>query len=229
MNHNTKSDKFIFNFPTEFVPEEINDKYMIFLDNTHKNYDNVLDYLNSTIFDITIPGMTLPTVEQTKMYGKKRNFRGATSPYDLHSPELNVNLKNSDFLMAYMIIKKTPFLSQFTVTTLDDEDREMFKLFFKELTATSQSDTRLGYQLKEENTETYTVSFMYNFFDIEFIPRYDEGGATGELLEEYYDRIIVNDPDVDPTKNYPANTGCDDDDDDDETFDENHPIIKKPD
>lgn len=240
MNHNSKQDKFIFNFPTEFVPKEINDKYMVFLDNTHKPYNNVLDYINSTIYDVTIPGMSFSTVDQTKIYGKRRTFRGGTSPYDAYSPDFNINLKNADFIVSYMIIKdclfyhfiknKKPFLSEFMVTTLDDEDREMFKLYIKELVPTSQSDTRLGNQLKDENSEIYTISFKYNFLDIEFIPRYEDSGASGELLEEYYDILIENDPDADPEKNYPANTGCDDENDDpDSTFDQNHPIIKKPD
>jgi len=237
MHHNSKSDKFIFNLPSDFIPKEFETKYMDRLEDMKKPYNTVLDYINSTILDINMPGIVFPSVKQTKIYGKERYFRGGTSPYDSYTRELNITMKNVDFYTSYMIVHDAmlnhyikngkPYVDDFTIILINDEDRELFRIVFKELLPISQSDFRLGYQIKDENTETYTLNFKFNRVDIEYVPKIDDMTADGEIIEEYYDRLIINDMVNDPTKTYPNNTGCDDDIDN--NFDENHPIIKKPD
>ena len=230
MNHNSKQDLFIYNFPTNFVPKTMEDKYGVNLVNMHKPYASILDYLNSNILDINMPGLTFPTVEQTKPYGKVRKFRGSISPYDVYQKELNITMKFADFHFSYFVAqeammnsyirnrkKESPFIDDFVVTILDEEKRELFKMYFQELTPNSQSDFRLSYANKAESFETFTLSFFYNKLDIEWIPRFDDGSADGELIDDFYDDLIINDPANDPTKNFPLDKN-----------DENNPIIKKP-
>ena len=103
INQNSNNDNFIFNFPMDFVPKELEDKYNIHLKNFHKPFSTILDYTNSNIKDINLPAMTFPTVEQTKFYGKKRDFRGAISPYDTYNRDLTITLQSVDFHISYII------------------------------------------------------------------------------------------------------------------------------
>ena len=216
MNHNTNQDQFIFNFPTTFIQEELENKYKIGLENLHKPYNTVIDYTNSNIMNINMPGITFPVVEQTKIYGKQRKFRGAQSPYDVYQKELHISMKNVDFNMSYFILqdammnhyiknrkKGSPFIDDFTVTILDEERRELYKLYFKELIPMSMSDFQLAYFDKDEKMTQYTVSFYYNKLDIEWLPHYADSGNDGEIIEEYTDRMIINDPDNNPADTYP--------------------------
>lgn len=203
VNQNSNSDLFIFNFPIDYVPKELEDKYNIHLKNFHKPFKTILDYTNSNIKDITLPAMTFPTVEQVKFYGKKRDFRGSASPYDTYNRDLTVTLKSVDFHISYIIMQDIllyhyiknakPFLEDFTIIILDEERREQFKILVKELVPTGISDLRLSYSDKNVEEKTYTVSFKFNFIDIEYIPHYANEGIDGEILDEYSDRLLKND------------------------------------
>lgn len=223
MNQSSNQDLFIFNFPTTFVPKQIEDRYKIFLENYHKPYETVIDYVNSNVLDIGMPGLTFTSLAQTKLYGKERAFRAATSPYDAYQKDLSITIKDVDFHVSYFILqdvmlyhymknrkKGSPFIEDFIVTILDEKRRELYKLHFQELVPISQSDFRLAYQNKQENLQTFTLSFHYNNLDIEFIPRYADNGSSEEIIEHYYDRLIINDPNNNPINNYPDDR-CDND------------------
>jgi hypothetical protein len=203
MNQNSNLDNFIFNFPTDFVPDELEERYKVHLKNFHKPYDTVLDYMNSQILDITVPAMTFPTVDQKKWNGKEKVYRGALSPYDVYNRDFNVTMKSVDFNIPYFIMQDImlyhymkngkSYLEPFNITILDEERREHFKIILSELVPVGLSDTRLAYNIKNVDLQTYTVSFKYNFTDIEYIPKLTDGSVEGELIENYSDIIIPND------------------------------------
>lgn len=203
MNQNSQNDLFIFNFPTDFVPDELEDRYKIHLKNFNKPFSTVLDYVNSNIKDANLPAMTFPTVEQTKYYGKKRDFRGSISPYDVYTRDLTINMKTVDFHISYFMMQDIllhhfiknakPFLDDFMIIILDEERREQFRIKFREVIPTGLSDIRLAYNDKGVDEQAYTVSFRYNFVDIEYIPKYALGSPSGELIENYSDQIMKND------------------------------------
>lgn len=201
----TTSDNFIFNFPSSFVPKQIEEHYKIHLRNFHKPYPTVCEYINSTIKDITVPSLSFPTVSQRNPYGKEIVYRGAISPYDLYSREFNISMKKADYGVPYFIMQdillyhyiniESPYIDPFTITILDEERRELFKIYLKELVPLGQSDTRLGYNLKSFNEEVYTVSFKFNFIDIEYIP-HEAYNNSEDVIEEYSKRIIVHDDSI---------------------------------
>ena len=202
MNLNSVNDLFIFNFPTDFVSASIEEKYKVILENYGKPYPDVLSYINSTIKDVNFPGMNFPKVAQKKYYGKERNFRGATSPYDLYTKDINITFKSVDFNIIYFIIqdcllnlymRKEAFLDNVVITTLDKNRRELFKLYFSEMIPASLSDMRMGYQLKDGEMKEFTVTMTYNFLDIEFVPHFEsDGGASGDLIDDYSNQIDKN-------------------------------------
>lgn len=201
MNQDSPQDLFIFNFPKDFVPQEIEDRYKIHLKNYHKPYATILDYLNSTILNINLPGMNFPTVMQNKHQGKEIYSKGSVSPYDVYLREFTVILKSVDFNVSYFIIQdilllhyinKTKYLENFIITIVDEERREQFKVNLTNIIPTSLSDLPLAYNIKNADSHTFTISCKFNFIDIEYMLKETDGSVLAEKIEDYSDIIIGN-------------------------------------
>lgn len=215
MNPNSQKDQFVFNFPKDFVPENLEKKWMIHLKNLHKPFTYVLDYINSNIKSITLTGITIPVVEQKKMYGKGRNFRSSKSPYDLSTREFNIILKNTDFNIYYFILEDiilnhyglngVPFFPEFNITVLDYNRREHLLIRLKEVLITNMSEVVFAYNENETNEQTITLSCIYNYKDIEYLLRYDESNTGGDVYDEYSNVLIRNDNSI--PKNIPTEEG----------------------
>jgi hypothetical protein len=207
---NSNNDAFIFNFPTTFVPKDIEEKYDIFLKNHHLPYASLVDYLNHTIKEITLPAMTFPVVTQTKYYGKKREHRGSTSPYDLYARDFTMNIKSVDSHVNYLIIMDCliyhyiklgqSFIDDFTIIMLDATTRtETYRIYLREILSKGFSDLRLSNsQGNEQDEKDVTISFSCNYLDIEFIPHYGQDTDDAELFDNYYDQLNKNDPEHQP-------------------------------
>ncbi len=206
MNPNSQKDNFSFLFPSSFVPKDLEDKWKIHLKNFRKPFPTVLDYVNSNIKDITLPGLNIPTTVQKKIYAKERNFRSSKSPYDLSSREFNLTLRNTDFNIFYFLLKDImyyhyikndkPFIDDFTVTILDNQRREHLKIYLKEVLFLNISDIKLANQEKEVEEQQVVLSFLYNFEDIEYIPKWSIGSPSGEILDEYSNILLKNDDSI---------------------------------
>ncbi len=209
MNQNSPLDSYIFNFPADFVPKEIEEKYKIFLDQYKKPFPLLLDYVNNNIKDIEMPSLSAPTVEQSKIYGKNRKFRGSKSPYDVYNRQLIVTYRNTDFHFSYFLMQelfhyhfaknRKPFIGKFTVTILDSQRRELFNVYFDELIFTDLSSLRLGNQEKTHEESVVSLTFAFNYIDIEFIPKYATGAPEGELLDAFSDIILPHDDSISKT------------------------------
>lgn len=206
MNNPLVSDLYIFNFPEDFVPDEIEERYKLHLKNYRKPYSSILDYINSNIKNITLPAMSFPTVNQKQMYGKERTYRSSIPPNDVFQREFNVIIGLVDFYVNYFILQdillyhfmknRKPFIDWFSILILDEERNEIFKIYLKEIVNTGLSDITLGYDMKQVDEKTVTISFKYNFIDIEYIPKITNTSNDSEIIEKYSDIIIKNDDNI---------------------------------
>ena len=69
MRLNSQGSQFIFNLPSDFLPSEIIATYQPILEKNWVQYENVIDYLNSTIKSVNFPGITIETPTQTIITG----------------------------------------------------------------------------------------------------------------------------------------------------------------
>ena len=74
MRLSTQNSAFIFQLPSDFIPQEIIRTYQPILEKNWVQYENVLDYLNSTIKSVDFPGISFKIEEQIMIRGKKRNI-----------------------------------------------------------------------------------------------------------------------------------------------------------
>lgn len=201
MSLNATNNTFVFNMSRDFIPQELEDRYRIHLEMFQKPYASVLDYINSTIKSVTMPTLTMPTVTQKVAYGRDRTFRGSKAPNDVFTRELSITFKLVDSHMTYHILQDAMLffytniakhsLDQFILTTLDLNQKELCRTFYKNIILTNLSDTTFSNSDVSLDERDATLSFVYNDIDIEYMPRYGDEGAAGQLIDEYSKRINV--------------------------------------
>lgn len=162
------------------MPESIIDRYTPLLEKNWIQYENVIDYINSTIKEVSFPGLGLETPMQTLHYGKKRNFKPVTNINDITSTrELTIQFRRVDsdvnywilhdlFTNSYLDVRET-FGKPFIITALDIHRDAIYQISFKEIILTTLSDIIFQYNQQSFDEQTFTLSFNYNFYEIDFI------------------------------------------------------------
>ena len=169
----------MYNLPSDLIPESIIERYTPLLEKNWVQYENVLDYLNSTIKEISFPGLGIETPAQTLHYGKQRNYRPVTNINDITTTrELVIQFKRVDsdinywimfdiFTYNYLNVNDT-FANPFQLIALDIHRDAIYTVSFKEIILTNLSEVIFAYNQQAFDEQTFTLTFNYNFFDIEF-------------------------------------------------------------
>ena len=179
MRINSQGSQFVFNLPQDIVPESIIDRYTPLLEKNWVQYENILDYINSTIKEISFPGLSLQTPTQTLMRGKQRNYKPVTNINDIASTrELTVQFRNVDSSLNYLLLYdiftntyldvKEIFGSPFQIIALDIHRDAIYTISFKEIILTNLSEIIFAYNQQSFEESTFTLTFNYNFMDIDF-------------------------------------------------------------
>ncbi len=143
-------------------------------------YDNVIDYLNSTIKSVNFPGLTIQTPEQTLMRGKKRAYKPATNIQDIITTrELSIVFRSVDadlnYWLTYDIFSKhyldveNLFIKPFTITAIDIWRDAIYIIKFREIIAMSLGELTFDYSQQKTNPKEFTLVVKFNFFDVEFL------------------------------------------------------------
>ena len=67
MRLSSQSSQFIFNLPGDFLKPETINTYQPILEKNWVQYENVIDYLNSTIKQVNFPGISFDMPKQILM------------------------------------------------------------------------------------------------------------------------------------------------------------------
>lgn len=178
-NLSTVNNQFVYNLPLDFVPEYFEERYMKMLKNMRKPFLSALDYLNSTILDISWPSLTLPTVTQTNKFGKETQWKGNQNIYDLFDKTGTITFNNVDSNLNYIMImeclinnylntKKT-YDSNLVLTMVDQNRKALYFAQYRSVIFTYQDGNKFAYNDQQISTKTFTINFTFNYFDIEFL------------------------------------------------------------
>lgn len=175
----SQGSQFVFNLPSDFLPPEIISSYKPLLEKNWVDYDNVIDYLNSTIKGIDFPGIRFDTPKQTIMRGKVINYKPSQNVQDIARNDINITFASVDshlnyFLMYDIILKhyldtENLFISPFTMTSLDIHRDAIYRLNFFQVIIKSLSDNRFDYSQQKISAPDFTMVMSFNFYDIEFL------------------------------------------------------------
>jgi hypothetical protein len=177
---NSQATQFVFNLPSDFIPQEILNTYKPILEKNWVQYDTVLDYLNSTIKSVSFPGISIQPPEQTLIRGKIRAYKPAKNVQDIvTSHEFTVTFRSVDsdlnYWLAYDIFSKhyldvvNLYINPFLLTAVDIWRDAIYRIKFFEIIAISLSDNTFDYSQQKTNAKEFTITFKFNFIDIEFI------------------------------------------------------------
>lgn len=183
MRLNTQGSSFIFNLPSDVLPNELMERYQKMLDKNWVQYENVIDYLNSTIKEVSFPGMSIPTPSQTLHYGKQRDYKPVTNINDiLSNRELSIVFRRVDSDLNYWIMynliahhylditsNQKIFANPFTITALDIHRDAIYEIQFKEIIFNSLSEIIFAYNQQQFDEQTFTLNIRFNFIHVEYI------------------------------------------------------------
>lgn len=180
MRISSQSSQFIFNLPQSFLPAEVIETYTPILEKNWIQYENVIDYLNSTIKSVNFPGISFDMPMQIRMRGKERNFKPAKNPQDIITTrQLQVTLRSVDSDLNYWLLfdilnkhyldVENQWLDPFTITCVDIHRDAIYVIKFYEIIINSLSENMFNYSDQKVTSKDFVLTFNFNFYDIEFL------------------------------------------------------------
>jgi hypothetical protein len=180
MRLSSQGSQFIFNLPSDFIKQEVIDTYMPVLEKNWVQYENVIDYINSTIKAVNFPGIGFDMPKQTNMRGKERQFKPAKNVQDITTThDLTVTFRSVDSDLNYWLVfdiltkhyldTENAWVNPFTITCVDIHRDAIYVIRFYEIILKGLSDNTFNYSQQKVNAKEFTLTFHFNFYDIEFL------------------------------------------------------------
>jgi hypothetical protein len=180
MRLSSQNSQFIFNIPESFLKPEIIATYQPILEKNWVQYENVISYLNSTIKGVNFPGISFELVKRIEVRGKERFLKPAKNIQDITTThDLTVTFRSVDsdlnYWLMFDIISKhyldveNAFLEPFTITCVDIHRDAIYVIRFYEIILKALSDNTFNYSSQKVNAKEFTITFHFNFYDIEFL------------------------------------------------------------
>jgi hypothetical protein len=143
-------------------------------------YENVIDYINSTIKSVNFPGIGIEMPKQINMRGKERQFKPAKNVQDITSThDLTVTFRSVDsdlnYWLMFDILTKhyldvdNSWVNPFTITCVDIHRDAIYVIRFYEIILKGLSENTFNYNQQKVTSKEFTMSFHFNFYDIEFL------------------------------------------------------------
>lgn len=180
MRISSQSSQFVFSLPSDFIPQEIMNTYTPILEKNWIQYDNVIDYLNSTIKSVTYPGLSFDTPSQNLIRGKIRVYKPATNIQDIvTNHEITITFRSVDSDLNYWIMydiftkhyldTNNLYINPLTITALDIWRDALYNIRFSEIISFNLSENKFSYSDQKVQAKEFAMTLKFNFTDVEFI------------------------------------------------------------
>jgi hypothetical protein len=179
MRLSSQSSQFIFNLPSTFLKPEILLTYTPVLEKNWVQYENVIDYLNSTIKGVNFPGVSFEMNKQIMTRGKERQFKPAKNVQDIVGHELTISFRSVDsdlnYWLLFDIISKhyldtdNSFVDPFTITCVDMHRDAIYVIRFYEMIIKGLAGNQFNYAQQKVSPKDFDLTVHFNFYDIEFL------------------------------------------------------------
>lgn len=188
MRLSSQGSQFVFNLPSNFLPTEIIDSYTPILEKNWIQYENVIDYLNSTIISVNFPGLSIETPEQQIKRGKYISYKPSKNVNDIvTNRECQITFESVDSDLNYMLLfdifykhyldTDNQWIDPFTIICLDIHRDAIYKIVLSEIILKALSDNTFSYNQQKIGNKQFTLTFSFNFYDIVFL--YDNSKVLG--------------------------------------------------
>lgn len=176
MRISSQNNQFILNLPTDLLSKDLSDKFQLYIDKNHIPYDNAIDYLNSTIKDVNIPGLNFDFAKQTMWKGKSIEYRETGNVIDKQTRSFDISFRSVDsninyFMMfeifiLYYLDNDKKYVPPISISLLDKNGDVLYSIVFKNVLFKSMSDLRLQYNSYDIQEKQFSISLNYVWFDI---------------------------------------------------------------
>ena len=185
MRLSSQSSQFIFQLPPNLLQPEIINSYKLILEKNFIQYENVIDYLNSTIKSVSFPGISFESPAQHIKRGKELKYYPSKNIQDIvGSRSIDITFASVDADLNYWILfdiiqkkyldnafwpKEDLYVKPFTLTCLDVHRDGIYQIIFEQIIIQSLDANRFDYGQQKVASKDFTLSFNFNFYHIKFL------------------------------------------------------------
>ena len=176
MRQSSQNNQFLFNFPADFMPTEVEDRLKRYMVKNWIPYTDPMAYINSTIKEVVFPGVSYEGSEQTHKFGKKIEYKPANNIYDTYTSTLDLTLRSVDSHTNYFMLQqifaeyynntKKNYLPWLNLILLDKDGDFLYSVLFRSVLLKSLSEQRMSYQSMDVSEQTFSITFKFNFMDV---------------------------------------------------------------
>ena len=174
-----RNNQFKFEFPRNFIPKEIADKYRPYLNRIPGGLiKEPIDFFNYGIQSLNLPGPSFTPVEQNDMPGNTRRFRTSIPKQELFDKSLTVTVQAFDgyvnYWMAvetleyyYNLSGKTPYVPEGVgIQLMDSEGNVFVTAQLRDMIMNSVSSLDLNFSSNTIEFQTFDIEFTYNMLNV---------------------------------------------------------------
>jgi hypothetical protein len=175
---NVRQNGFIFSFPPDYFNDRVKEKYKKYYQSLILPYDTITDFMASTIQSIDFPGWQMTTAQQTRILGKKQDFKNSVPVVDNFTREFTITFRMTDAYLNYFIFlensldflnfeNKQQAFSPMRLSLLDNQGYLVSSIIFNDPILKGQDGFKLSYSSGVPDFKTFQAKFVYFDFDIE--------------------------------------------------------------
>jgi hypothetical protein len=173
-----RNNQFKFEFPRNFIPKEIADKYKSYLNRMPGSMiKEPIDFFNYGIQAMNLPGPSFDPVSQNDFPGNTRKFRTSLPKQELFDKSLTVTMQAFDGWINYWMAVdvfdyyykqsgKTPFVPEGVGLQMIDGEGQIFvTVQLKDMIMTGVSALDLNFSSNTIEFQTFDIEFSYNVLE----------------------------------------------------------------
>ena len=175
---NVRQNGFIFSFPPDYFNDRVKEKYKKYYQSLILPYDTITDFMASTIQSIDFPGWQMTTAQQTRILGKKQDFKNSVPVVDNFTREFTITFRMTDAYLNYFIFlensldflnfeNKQQAFSPMRLSLFDNQGYLVSSIIFNDPILKGQDGFKLSYSSGVPDFKTFQAKFVYFDFDIE--------------------------------------------------------------
>lgn len=174
-------NRFSFRFPVGFIFPEVEEKYMRVLEKNLSPFNTVKDFLNASIQNATIPGITVDGQEQFARFGQSRTTPAATHQQQYFTDKtISITMGLREGLLNWIILyenserffqkqKDDPTnLPDMTLSIGDNDSNVIAHLVFGGIQIESLSELEFNFTDNNVNQRTFDLNLRFNTLDKRF-------------------------------------------------------------
>jgi len=180
-----RNDLFKLEIPRVFIPQEIKDRFLPYIQKMPTPINDITDILNWSIQSVTIPNFNYAPAEQQqagndlRKRGTQQKFRAASSTELLIDRKFNITFQLLDgninywimletFLHYYSFDNKEKFSCDIPIHIFDAEGYRMYSTVFNQCLFTGLNEFTMSYSELTPEFKTFEATFEFNNMMMDF-------------------------------------------------------------